>query len=87
MAVKKVLLVVPSLPVTIEQDLEALLATRLADELSNDIDMGKLARLTVSHLGIKLKQRFIDWLLADTSAPIALNEIEAAALNEIEAAA
>ena len=80
MAVKKVLEVVPSLPVTTERDLEALLATRLADKLSNDIDMGKLARLTVSHLGLKLKQRFIDWLLADSSAPVAMNEIEAAAV-------
>ena len=86
MAVKKTLEVVPSLPVTTEQDLEALLAVRLADELSNEVDMGKIARLTVSHLGLRLKQRFIDWLLADSSAPVATNEIEAAAVIDEVAA-
>ena len=86
MAVKKTLEVVPSLPLTTERDLEALLAARLADELTNDIDMGKLARITVSHLGLKLKQRFIDWLLADGSASVATNEIEAAATDEDQAA-
>ena len=86
MAVKKILEVVPSLPVTTERDLETLLATRLADELINDIDMGKLARLTVSRLGLRLKQRFIDWLLADSSAPVAMNEIEAAAVFDDVAA-
>lgn len=78
MAVKKNLEVVPSLP-TIEHDLEDLLSARLADELVNDIDIGKLAKLTVSRMGIKLKQQFVNWLLSDNSPQVPLNEIEASA--------
>jgi hypothetical protein len=78
MAVKKNLEVVPSLPTT-EHDLEDLLSARLADELVNDIDIGKLAKLTVSKMGIKLKQQFVNWLLSDNSPQVALNEIEASA--------
>lgn len=81
MAVKKNLEVVPSLPPqaeTTEQDLENLLSARLAEDLINEVDIGKLAKLTVSKMGIKLKQKFIDWLLADNSAPVPMNEIDAA---------
>ena len=82
MAVKKNLEVVPSPPTqaeTTEQDLENLLSARLAEELINDVDIGKLAKLTISKMGIKLKQRFVDWLLADHSAAVPLTEIEASA--------
>jgi hypothetical protein len=81
MAVKKNLEVVPLLPTqteTTEQDLESLLSARLADELIDELDISKLAKLTVSKMGIKIKQRFINWLLADNSAPVPMNEIEAA---------
>jgi hypothetical protein len=77
MAVKKALEIVPPQPVT-EQDLEDLLSQRLADELMADVDVSKLARLTVSRLGLKLKAKFIDWLVTGASSQ-ALNEIEAAA--------
>ena len=76
MAVKKALEIVPPQTVT-EQDLEDLLSQRLADELMTDVDMAKLARLTVSRLGLKLKAKFIDWLMTGAS-PQPLNEIEAA---------
>ena len=82
MAVKKNLEVVPAPPTqaeTTEQDLENLLSARLAEDLINDVDIGKLAKLTVSKMGIKLKQRFVDWLLADQSAAVPLTEIEASA--------
>lgn len=82
MAVKKPLEVVPSLPTqaeTTEQDLENLLSARLADELINEVDIGKLAKLTVSKMGIKLKAKFINWLISDNSAAVPMNEIEAAA--------
>lgn len=77
MAVKKALEIVPP-PTVTEQDLEDLLSQRLADELMTDVDMAKLARLTVSRLGLKLKARFINWLMTGSSSQ-ALNEIEAAA--------
>lgn len=85
MAVKKTLEVVASLPKTIGQDLEDLLAARLADELANDIDIGKLAKLTVSKMGIKLKQQFINWLVSDNSPQVPLNEIEASADEDVAA--
>ncbi len=77
MAVKKALEIVPP-PSVIEQDLEDLLSQRLADELMTDLDVSKLARLTVSRLGLKLKAKFIDWLMVGASSQ-PLNEIEAAA--------
>lgn len=86
MAVKKALEVVPSLPEQPEQDLEELLAPRLAEELIDNVDMGKLARLTVSYIGKSFKQRLINWLASDDSPPIALNEIDAIAIAEEKAA-
>lgn len=85
MAGKQKLEVVASLPKTIGQDLEDLLAARLADEFVNDIDIGKLAKMTVSKMGIKLKQQFINWLVADNSPQVPLNEIEASADEDVAA--
>jgi len=90
MAAKKPLEVVPSLPTqaeTTEQDLENLLSARLADELINEVDIGKLAKLTVSKMGIKLKQKFIDWLISDNSAAVPLSEVDAIAIESQEVAA
>ena len=77
MAVKKISEVVPSLPPQPEPDLEDLLAKRLADDLIADVDMGRLTKLAIAHLGKGLKSRFIDWLKADNSQRVALNEVEA----------
>lgn len=77
MAVKKITEVVPSLPPQIEPDLENLLAKRLADDLIAEVDMGKLTKLAIAHLGKGIKSRFIDWLKADNSQRIALTEGEA----------
>ena len=81
MAAKKNLEVVPTLPA---QDLEAILAPRLADELMNKVDIGKLARLTFAHMGQGLQQRLINWLVSDNSPQIALNEVEAIAIGSGE---
>lgn len=77
MAAKKITEVVPSLPPEKEPDLEDLLAKRLADDLIAEIDMGKLTKLAIAHLGKGLKSKFIDWLKADNSQRIALTEGEA----------
>lgn len=77
MAVKKITEVVPSLPPQIEPDLENLLAKRLADDLIEEIDMGKLTKFAIAHLGKGLKSRFIDWLKADNSQRVALTEVDA----------
>jgi len=87
MAAKQKLEVVPSLPKTIEHDLEDLLAARLADEFVNDIDIGKLAKLTVSKMGIRLKQQFINWLVSDNSPQVAVSEIDAIASSDEDVAA
>lgn len=75
MAAKNKLEVVASLPK--QPDLEELLAPRLADDLIAEVDMTKLAKLMFVHLGKKLKLRAIEWLSADTSAHIPLNEVDA----------
>jgi hypothetical protein len=75
MAVKKNLEVVASLPK--QPDLEELLAPRLADDLLAEVDMPKLAKLMFGHLGKRLKLKAIEWLSADTSAHIPLNEVDA----------
>lgn len=87
MAGKKALEVVPSLPIA-NQDLETLLAPRLADELLESVDMAKLAKLAITHIGKKFQQRLIDWLLTGQDSSIALNEIDAVAIasNEDQAA-
>ena len=77
MAVKKITEVVPSLPPQNEQDLEDLLAKRLAEDLIADVDMGRLTKKAIAHLGNMLKTKCIEWLKADNSQRIALNEIEA----------
>ena len=77
MAAKKPLEVVPSLPTQTEPDLEELLASRLADDLIAEVDMGKLTKLAIANLGKRLKSRFINWLVADNSAHIPLSEAEA----------
>jgi hypothetical protein len=79
MAAKKKFEVVPSLPTQKDTGLEELLAPRLADDLMAEVDMGKLAKLMFVHMGKKLRTKAIEWLSADTSAPIALNEVEAIA--------
>lgn len=84
MAAKKTLEVVQDLP---KPDLEDLLASRLADDLIADVDMGKLTKLAVKHLGTKLKTRFIDWLISDNSAAVPLSEVEAIAIQSEEVAA
>jgi len=84
MAVKQKLEVVPSLPAQPDQDLEAILAPRLADELMSKIDIAKLARLIFAHMGQGLQQRLINWLVADNSAHIALNEMDAIAIGSSE---
>ena len=85
MAAKNKLEVVASLPK--QPDLEELLAPRLADDLIAEVDMSKLAKLMFVHLGKKLKLRAIEWLSADTSAHIPLNEVDAieAASEEVAA--
>ena len=87
MAVKNKLEVVPSLPTQPKPDLEDLLASRLADDLIADVDMGKLTKLAIAHLGNRLKSRFIDWLSSDNSQRIALTEVDAieAASEEVAA--
>ncbi len=87
MAVKNKLEVVPSLPTQPKADLEDLLASRLADDLIADVDMGKLTKLAIAHLGNRLKSRFIEWLSADNSQRIALTEVDAidAASEEVAA--
>jgi hypothetical protein len=87
MAVKKALEVVPSLPTQPEHDLEELLASRLADDLIADVDMGKLTKLAIAHLGNRLKSKFIDWLSSDNSQRVALTEVDAieAASEEVAA--
>ena len=86
MAVKKSLEVVPSLPVT-EPDLEDLLASRLADDLLAEVNMGKLTKLAFSYLGKRAKAKFIEFLKSDTSAHIPLSEVDAieAASEEVAA--
>lgn len=86
MAVKKNLEVVPSLPKQ-QLDLEDLLASRLADDLISDVDLGKLTKLAVKHLGTKLKTKFIDWLIADNSYAVPLSEVEAIAIESEKVAA
>ncbi len=89
MASKKTLEVVSTAPVLRDEDLEALLAPRLADELLQNIDMGKLAQLAISHLGKKFQNRLIDWLITGQNSTVALNEIDAVAIasnSEDEAA-
>lgn len=87
MAAKNKLEVVPSLPAQPEHDLEDLLAKRLADDLIADVDMSKLTKLAIAHLGNRLKSRFIDWLSADNSQRVALTEVDAieAASEEVAA--
>jgi hypothetical protein len=87
MAVKNKLEVVPSLPTQPQPDLEELLASRLADDLIADVDMGKLTKLAIAHLGNRLKSRFIDWLSSDNSQRVALTEVDAieAASEEVAA--
>jgi hypothetical protein len=87
MAVKNKLEVVPSLPTQPKPDLEDLLASRLADDLIADVDMGKLTKLAIAHLGNRLKSRFIDWLSSDNSQRVALTEVDAieAASEEVAA--
>jgi len=87
MAVKKALEVVPSLPTQPEQDLEALLAPRLADELINNVDIAKLARLTISHIGKGFQQRLINWLISEGGSRVALTEIDAIASSDEDVAA
>jgi hypothetical protein len=82
MAVKKALEVVPLLP---EPDLEALLAARLADDLIADVDMGKIARLAIAHIGNTFKVKIINFLLSDGGSVVPLTEIEAAAEEEVAA--
>lgn len=86
MAAKKTLEVVRDLPET-KPDLEDLLASRLADELIAEVDMGKLMKFGVKHLGTKLKTKFIDWLIADNSAAVPLSEVEAIAIESQEVVA
>ena len=76
MAVKKNLEVVTSLP---GPDLEDLLAARIADDLLADVDMGKLTKLALKHIGNKFKARIIDFLMADGGSVVPLTEIEASA--------
>ncbi len=84
MALKKTLEVVAPAPAQPDADLEALLAPRLADELLESIDMGKLTRLAISHMGKKFQQRLIDWLITGQDSSIALNEIDAVAIASSE---
>jgi hypothetical protein len=84
MAAKKALEVVPSLP---KQDLEELLSVRLAREITEDLDMGKLAKLTIAKVAVNLKAKFIDWLSTNDTSRFALNEVEAIATSSEEVAA
>lgn len=85
MAAKNKLEVVASLPK--QPDLEELLAPRLADDLMAEVDMTKLAKLMFVHLGKRLRTKAIEWLSADTSAHIPLNEVDAIEAASEEAAA
>ncbi len=87
MAAKNKLEVVPSLPTQNEPDLEELLASRLADDLIADVDMRKLTKLAIAHLGNRLKAKFIDWLSTDDTSRFALTEVEAIATSSEEVAA
>ena len=87
MAAKQKLEVVPSLPVRPTQDLEELLAPHLAEELISKVDMGKLSRLAISHMGRHFQQKFIDWLVSDNSPQIALTEVDAIAASVEDVAA
>lgn len=87
MAAKKNLEVVPQLPTQPDPDLEDLLASRLADDLIAEVDMGKLTKLAASYIGKRIKARFVNFLKADTSAYIPTSEVEAieAASEEVAA--
>ena len=88
MAAKNKFDIVPSLPPqTNSENLEDLLAKRLADDLIADVDMGKLTKLAIAHLGNRLKSRFINWLKADQSSHVALSEIDAIDTTSEEVAA
>jgi len=76
MAAKKALEVVPTPP---DPDLEELLAARIADDLLADVDMGKLTKLAIAHIGKNFKAKIIKFLMSDGGSDVPLTEIEASA--------
>ena len=83
MAAKKTLEIVPDT----QPDIEAILSTKLADELISDVDLGKLAKLTLAKVATKLKTKLIDWLLTSEPSQFATTELQAIAMAEEDNAA
>jgi hypothetical protein len=50
-----------------------------------DVDMGKIARLAIAHIGNTFKVKIINFLLSDGGSVVPLTEIEAAAEEEVAA--
>lgn len=55
---------------TTEIDLETALAKKLAEQIDSEINYSKLAQMTIAHLVIKAKTRFITWLTSGDDTPI-----------------
>jgi hypothetical protein len=55
-----------------QPDLEQAIASRLAEQILDDVDIAKLGAAVVKQVLVTAKTRFIDWLLADsTFVPVA----------------
>ena len=83
MAAKKTLEIVPDT----QPDIEAILSTKLADELISDVDLGKLAKLTLAKVATNLKTKLIDWLMTSEPSRFPTTELQAIAMAEEDKAA
>ncbi|CAN1213535.1 hypothetical protein TUMEXPCC7403_25235 [Tumidithrix helvetica PCC 7403] len=48
-------------------NLEDAIASKLAEQILDDVDIAKLGQATLKHILTGAKNRFLDWLLADST--------------------
>jgi hypothetical protein len=71
---------------TTEIDLETALAKKLAEQIDSEIDYSKLAKMTIVHLVVKAKTRFMTWLTSGDNIPIDISPFpDLTALHSSEA--